>query len=233
MTAATEILKKRGCVKEFFQLLWLNVVVTKRNFVEYIKVVFRYYSNFSFMKTDISLLTHYLFKNPFRMSKHFLVKKGEEEVYAYGETPLTTLEMIAKECAITPDDTVFELGSGRGRNCFWLHHFIGCKVVGIEWVPSFVRHANSVQKEISFRHEDMFESDLSGATVIYLYGTSLSDDKIKKLSQKLSSLPPGTRIITVSYPLSDYCPEGPFEVMRLFPAKFTWGKADVYLQVIK
>ena len=65
-------------IKEFFELVWLNLVVLKRNLFEYMKVVFRYYSNTSFMKSDLSLLRHYLFKNPFRMSKHFLVKKGEE-----------------------------------------------------------------------------------------------------------------------------------------------------------
>ena len=38
--------------KEFLQLLWLNLVVGKRNFVEYIRVLLRYYHHRAFAKVD-------------------------------------------------------------------------------------------------------------------------------------------------------------------------------------
>jgi hypothetical protein len=37
-------------------------------------------------------------------------------------------------------------------------------------------------------------------------------------------------VITVSYPLTDYAPDA-FEVVKQFEAPFTWGTADVFLQL--
>jgi len=225
-------------VKEFFKLLGLNFVVFFKNTIEYIKVVAKYYGTMAFCKADISLQLMYLFHNPFSISKRFLMKRGEENVYAYGETPLTTLEIIAKEAQIGPRDCVYELGSGRGRSCFWLNTILGCRVVGIEYIPEFVERAELIRKKLKmsnleFRCEDMLKTDYSGATVCYLYGTCLDDQSIKKLIQKFSSLPSGTKIITVSYSLNEFTDKKTFEVMKRFTVPFTWGSADVYLNVVR
>ncbi len=222
--------------KETLSLIGLNWKVKFRNFAEFMRVIFHYYPNTQFLKIDISLLLSYLFSNPFGVSKQFLMHKGEENVYTYGETPLTTLAVIAKHCQLTPHDVVFELGCGRGRTCFWLHQFIGCQVVGVEYVPTFIHKAQHIKERfqvqgVSFRLDDLFQTDLQGATVIYLYGTCFSDDEIRRLIQRFSQLPVGTKIITVSYALRDIQPEAPFSILKQFAVPFTWGTADVYLQV--
>lgn len=223
-------------MKEFFQLLWINLTVQLFSLVEFIKVAFLYYSNIMFLKIDLSILLTYFFDNPFTISKRFLMKRGEKDVYAYGETPLTTLDHIAAECQISAKDKVYELGCGRGRTCFWLNCFKKCNVVGIEFVPEFVERANRVKNKlhvegVEFREQDMLETDVSDATVIYLYGTCYEDDFIQKIVEKFSKMPSGTKIITVSYPLTDYTVKPIFEVMKRFQAKFTWGETDVYLQI--
>lgn len=225
-------------IREFFSLLWTNVVVSTRNMFEFFKVAIHYYWNVSFFKADIALRLMYLFHNPFTISKRFLMARGEKNVYAYGETPLTSLELIACEAQIEPRDTVYELGSGRGRNCFWLNSFKGCSVVGIEFIPEFVQRANKIKdrlkiKGIEFRLGDMCEADFSGGTVFYLYGTCLDDASIKKLVKKFSLLPAGTKIITVSYSLLDYTDKPFFEVMKRFTVPFNWGEADVFIHVVK
>lgn len=224
-----------GNAKEMVRLIGLRLVVFWRNFVEWLKVVVRYYGRWEFVKADSLLLLSYLFQNPFRVSKRFLLAKGAQDVHVYGETPLTTMEKIARQSGLTAQDTVFELGCGRGRVCFWLHAFVGCQVVGIEWVPDFVAKAIQVQQRahlsgLSFRMDDMVDADLTGATAIYLYGTCLDRTSILKLVDKFDKLPSGTKIITVSFSLADYSDGSAFEVMRVFPARFTWGEADVYLQ---
>lgn len=228
----------RMSLKEFFSLFWVNLVVSLRNAIEFVKVAFNYYGNVSFLKADLSLRLMYLFHNPYKISKRFLMHKGAKDVYAYGETPLTSLEIIARECRIGPQDCVFELGAGRGRTCFWLHSFIGCSVVGLEYIPEFVDRANLIKKKlgfkkIEFRLADMLTADYSGATVCYLYGTCLDESSIEKLVSKFSKLPSGTKIITVSYPLTDYAAETAFEVMKRFTVPFTWGTSDVFLQIVK
>lgn len=228
----------RHPIRDFFALLWLNFVVLCRNLVEFIKVAFKYYSNFSFLKADLSLILMYLFHNPFSISKRFLMQKGEKEIYAYGETPLTTLEMIAEECNISPSDCVFELGCGRGRSCFWLNCFTKCRVVGIDYVPDFIDRAKRIQsrlgiKDVQFRLADFQQADFSGATVFYLYGTCLDDETIKNLIGKFSKMPKGAKIITISYPLTDYTDKPYFEVLKRFSGTFTWGEADVFLHLRK
>lgn len=224
--------------KEYLALLFLNIKVRCGNILDYLIVFVNYYSNFEFFKIDNYLLFSYLFNNPFGISKRFLIKQGAEDIYTYGETPLRTLEAISKECRISPKDVVFELGCGRGRTCFWLNQFIGCSVVGIDFVPEFIKRANEVKEkfgltQVYFREEDFLDSDLTGATVVYLYGTSYSDVLIRKLVKKFSKLPRGTKFITVSYSLSMYSDYPIFEVMKRFPAKFTWGEGDVYLEIKK
>jgi len=223
-------------LKETTALFGLNLKVKWFNLIEFIRLFFRYYGNDRFLKIDLSLLAAYFLRNPFKISKQFLFKKGESEVYTYGETPLTTLDLIAQTCRISPKDTVYELGCGRGRTCFWLHEFIGCRVVGVDYVPTFIEKAQYVQQQfhvsaVSFKCEDFFHTDLQNATVIYFYGTCSSNIEISKLIDRFSQLAKGTQIITVSYALTDYQPTAPFEILKRFSAPFTWGEADVYLQV--
>lgn len=225
-------------IKEYFTLLGINFAVKGRNLGEYMRVLYRYYRKGSFAKMDGSLILMYLFDNPFSISRRYFMYRSNSQEYTYGETPLTTFEKIAKEARITSQDTVYELGSGRGRVCFWLKSFIGCKVVGLEIVPDFVERAQRIQRKLGidgmeFRTEDFLKANLKSASVIYLNGTCLEDETIKQLIQHFKSLKSGTRIITVSYSLSDYTDQPMFETMKRFPARFTWGEADVYIQVKK
>lgn len=226
--------KKKWFLVEFLELFALNLKVNLKNFLEYFRVVSRYYHNRLFAKADLLLLKQYITCSPFRMSRQQLQTMGEEDVYSYGETPLTTLDLIVKTCGITDKDTFFEIGSGRGRSCFWLRLIVGCTVVGIEWLTPFVLKAKSVAQSldldrITFLEEDFLQSSFKEATVIYLYGTCMSDDQITKLCDSLKNLSKGVHVISVSYPLTDYSSE--FEVLRSFSAPFTWGDADIYLQV--
>lgn len=225
-------------IKEYFTLLGINLTVKGRNFVEYLRVLYRYYRNIPFAKIDGSLILMYLFDNPFSISRRYFMHRSHSEEYTYGETPLTTFEQIAKEARITHQDTVYELGCGRGRVCFWLKSFVDCKVVGVELVPDFVVRAQRIQRKlgiegIEFRAEDFLKTNFDNVSVIYLYGTCLEDDTIKQLIKRFKDLPSGTRIITVSYSLSEYTDEPLFETMKRFPARFTWGSGDVYIQAKK
>ena len=224
-------------VNEFLKLLCLNLVVFAKNTIEFFKVAFRYYGSFSFLKSDLTLRLIYFFNNPYKISKRFLMNRGAKDVYAYGETPLTSLEVIAKECGLSSDDCVFELGCGRGINCFWLRSFVGCTVVGIEYIPEFVDRANKVKDylkiiDVEFRLKDMTTTDFNGATVCYLYGSCLEEKTVRQLANNFAKLPAGTKIITVSYPISEYSENESFAVMKRFTVPFTWGEADVFLQVV-
>ncbi|MEK7339131.1 MAG: class I SAM-dependent methyltransferase, partial [Verrucomicrobiota bacterium] len=85
-----------------------------------------FYSCDLFQKCDLALKKMYRFRNPFTISKNFFKQKKQKEVDVYGEIPLTSLLLIAKECQIAPHDHVFELGCGRGRAAFFLRSVLLC-----------------------------------------------------------------------------------------------------------
>ncbi len=216
--------------------LLVNLRATVFRLVESVRVVLHYSCKPSFVITDLFLAAHYLVRNPHQVSKAFMKQRGEKNLYTYGETPLTTLDRIARECQILSKDIVYELGCGPGRTLFWLRHFVQCRVVGVDYLPTFIERAQRVNRwrqldRMTFLNQDMLETDYSQATVVYLYGTCLEDEVIEKLCSRLSrELKPGAKVITVSYPLSDYSPH--FTCTKQFSAQFPWGKAEVFLNCI-
>lgn len=181
---------------------------------------------------DQKLFDAYSFKNPYQISRKFLQKQGAADIHTYGETPITTMRHIVQECGIASDDFVVEMGAGRGRTSFFLNEYVGCKVHAIERIPEFVETAQNIVessdcKNIHFSCNDMQQNDFKDASVIYLYGSCLTDPEIEGLIRKFELLSPQIKIITVSYPLSDYSKS--FVTTKQFSASFPWGKADVYL----
>ena len=162
------------------------------------------------------------------MSKNYLLEQGAEDIHQYGETPFDTMELMGKEALITPQDHLFELGCGRGLAAFFMKERFGCSVTGIEQIPVFVKKAVLVNRlcslGVTFRCENFCESDLSAATVIYLYGTCLPDEVIYKLCDRFL---PGQRIISVSYPLSDY--NSNFHVLKKINVNYPWGETEAYV----
>lgn len=214
-------------------LLFLSIRTRWRIFTESINVACTDYKNSAYRKADLKLLWRYLFDSPFSISKQWALEHESEQIYTYGETPIPGLRKIVKECEITSDDHVYELGCGRGRACIWLRHIIGCKVTGIECIGEFMRRVQDLQDEkLAFFESDFLEADLENATVIYLNGTMLPRLEIHKLAKKLATLKAGTKVITVSYPLTQYSPEGTFKVIKEFSVEFHWGTGSVYLQTI-
>ncbi len=175
-----------------------------------------------------------LFSNPYRACRKFLQKRGEKEIYGYGETPFAALETIAEKCRLSPVDHWLDLGAGRGAGCFWMALSTGCRATGVEWVPSFVRLARLIaflsgSDRVSFECKEMVEADFSQATAVYLYGTCLPDEKVARLAEKMKQLPPGARVVSVSEPLN--APHLP--LVESFPLTYPWGETEGYLHIKK
>jgi SAM-dependent methyltransferase len=214
--------------------------------MDFCGVVVKFYSkNYHFAKTDLAIMSEYWLDSPFAISRRYLQLKLEPDVYQYGETPLLTIAKIARYAHITERDCVFELGSGTGRCAFWLAHFTGCRVVGVEQIPDFVDFANqligkddALAGKISFIRDDFFITDLSQATAIYCYGSKMDDHQIESLILNLRKTRPGTIVITVSYSLNEIIVSSKnravakehFSIITQFDGEFLWGKATVFVQ---
>lgn len=213
----------------------LNLRTTHFRFWNWVRVASRYYTHSArFFLIDLLFARQYALKSPHRISKAFQKKRGAKNPYTFGETPLTTMDRIAKECRILSKHQVYELGCGSGRGCFWLANFVKCKVTGIDYLPSFIQKAEWIQKRVftptlHFHEGDMFETNLEQADFVYLYGTCLSTSEIKRLLGTFKTLKPKAHVISVSYPLTDYCSPKEFKLIKSFQARFPWGYAEVFL----
>jgi SAM-dependent methyltransferase len=179
----------------------------------------------------------YRFVNPFQICKQHLKQRGERDVDAYGESTLPALATITQECSLKAEDIVYEMGCGRGRGAFFLSYLVGCRVVGIDWVLFFINTAKAIAASttpvlpVHFRCEEMQHVDFKEATVIYLYGTCLTEESIEKLVSAFEKLSPKVKFITVSYSLEEYSSN--FCTLKQFTVTFPWGEADVFLSRLK
>ena len=226
------------------QLILLALQVKGEEWREAILVVKRYFLTWRFAGSFLWLKLLYLFDGPYRVSRRYCKAQGEADLYQYGETPLTTLHSIMKRAMVLSgrndgdllDCHVFELGAGSGFTSIWLNTVLGCRVTAIDQVPTFCRRlAGTVNcfelNGIDVRCEDYLQADLSGATIVYLYGSNLDDPVIRRLAARLAELPAGTMVVSVSYSLQSYAP-GAFRVSEQFPARFFWGEAEIFIQQV-
>jgi len=216
----------------FWQLFWMSFRARMFWLKEYLIYFVKYYPKFWFARLDFDLIFSYFWKSPYRIAK-------ELSLEPYGETPFTTLEKICKAAAVTKNDRMYELGCGRGRSVFWLAAFTQAQVIGIELLPIFVKRAKALQEKFKISNckfvcEDLFRSDLKDATVVYFYNPALGDADLKILAEKLAKeLKKGSRIVSISFPITDYTLDTRLKTVKEFDVKFPWGKTSAYLtQVI-
>jgi len=202
--------------------------VLKFNWIEERRVRRSLYPQSSlFEKYDRELKRRFRFLNPYTLCRRYLQKKGEINIHAYGETPLTLLETIVKRFYIGKEETLVEMGAGRGRGALFLATSMGLHVKALEQHPLFCQILREMSVEgLEVVEGDMMEADLSGATSIYLYGTMLTDSEIHALIAEFKKMSPAVKIITVSYPLKQY--DSAFEIVDQFEGEFPWGKTTVF-----
>lgn len=207
-----------------------------REWIEFLKSARRYYRNTTFRHADLHCLAAYLLQGPDRICQHFLRSHPDEKVQRlYGETFFTTLEAIAHAVRLSADDVVYDLGSGRGRSVFWFNAMYGCRAVGVEINPVFVWRANRIKEKVGIRDVEfllgnLMDVDYRDATLIYFYGTAFSDEAIEEIANRFRNLRPGTRVVSVSYPLTHYTDGRVFDLEKTIKGKFVWGSTDIYIQ---
>jgi len=126
-------------------------------------------------------------------------------------TPMDVVAAMLQMAEVGPDDVVYDLGCGDGRIPIAAARDHGARAVCVEIDPELVREAREaarragVEERVEVRHADLFETDLSGATVVTLY---LLDDLNLKLRPKLRrELPDGARVVSHTFSMGDWEPD--------------------------
>jgi hypothetical protein len=211
------------------KLILLFFKVKIYDFLHQIQIIFYLYKKLKFAYLDILFCFIYLFFNPYRISKKFLKKRGEKKIYEYGETPLMSFIKIIDRCSLTSSDIFLELGAGRGLNCFWLAINYKCSVACVEWIPFFANIAIFLKNHLKLLNlkilnADMLNVDIKDASCVYIFHTSLA----VRLVERLKELKKGSRVITISHPLTYYENSG-YEIKETVKVSFPWGVSYAYI----
>ena len=145
-------------------------------------------------------------------------------------TPLTVVNEMLRLANVSASDIVYDLGSGDGRILIAAARDRGARGVGLEIDPVLVAQSTErarrlgLADRLSFRQQDLFEADLTPATVVTLY---LSPDLNRRLRPKLlSELRPGARIVSHNFDMGDGAPA------RTLQVSSNEGSHTLYLWVV-
>ena len=142
----------------------------------------------------------------------------EELDVVYVPTPDDVVNAMLELAKVTADDVVYDLGCGDGRIVATAAKRWGCKGVGIDINPDRVRESielvdrANVSHLVQIREADIFEIDLSEATVITLY---LLPTLNRQLVPQLEKMKPGSRVVSHVYDGLDELGIAPDTTMRV------------------
>jgi SAM-dependent methyltransferase len=121
-------------------------------------------------------------------------------------TPRAVVNRMLDMAELGPEDTLIDLGSGDGRIVIEAARR-GAEAIGYEANPDLVSMARkaavSANVPASFVHDDLFNADLSSATVISMY---LLPDLNLRLRPALFKLKRGTRIVSHGFDMGNWRP---------------------------
>ena len=121
-------------------------------------------------------------------------------------TPEATVNAMLDLAKVTASDHLIDLGSGNGITVITAAKR-GATAHGVEFNPDMVELSKRLAKEAgvsakaTFTQGDLFEADLSKATVITLF---LLPDINRRLRPSLLELKPGTRVVSNTFDMGDW-----------------------------
>ncbi|WP_242058445.1 class I SAM-dependent methyltransferase [Microcoleus sp. FACHB-SPT15] len=128
----------------------------------------------------------------------------------YVPTPNEVVARMLELANVTGDDILYDLGSGDGRIVITAAQKHGTRGTGIDINPELVQQsqanaqAANVADRVEFVQQDLFQTDLSDATVVTLY--LLPDVNLKLRPKLLQELKPGTRIVSHDFDMGEWEP---------------------------
>lgn len=131
------------------------------------------------------------------------------------ESPQPVVNKMLELAEVSEDDIVYDLGSGDGRIPITAATKYGARGVGIEIKPHLVEKArknaerSGVSDRVEFREGDLFEADISEATVVTLYLLpSVNRELRPKLFRELDA---GTRVVSHDFDMDEWEPDTTWE----------------------
>ena len=128
----------------------------------------------------------------------------------YVPTPQIVVDEMLMMAKVNKADYLIDLGSGDGRFVISAAKKHGARALGVDLDTHLLKISNenarkeNVNDRVTFREQNLFETDLSAATVVATY---LLPEMNLKLRSKIMRLKPGTRVVAHDYNMGDWYPD--------------------------
>jgi hypothetical protein len=158
-----------------------------------------------------------------------LAQEGKGDV-VYVPTPQVAVDEMLKMAKVSANDFVIDLGSGDGRILITAAKKLGARGLGVDLDTVLLKRArDGAQREgvadrVQFVEQNLFETDLSRATVITTY---LLPEMNEKLRPRILALKPGTRVVAHDYDMGEWQPDE--QKMLIVPEKTVGDPGKSYL----
>lgn len=153
----------------------------------------------------------------------------------YVPTPQAVVERMLEIAKVGPQDYLIDLGSGDGRIVVTAAKKFGARGFGVDLNPVRIKESAEnaalagVSDRVAFHQRNLFETDLSDATVITMY---LLPRVNLELRPKLLDLKPGTRLVSHDFSMDDWKPDAFVEMEVKEKYGSAGGDSAIYFWIV-
>ncbi len=136
---------------------------------------------------------------------------GVELDAPYVPTPPDVVDAMLDLAKVSPQDFVIDLGCGDGRILVAAAKRFGARGYGVDIDPARIIEARAIAEaakvadRIAFEVKDLFEVDLSPASVLTLYLFPHLNDRLQPKIMK--EMQPGARVVSHGFPIGKWPPD--------------------------
>ena len=164
-----------------------------------------------------------------------IAASATEPSVPYVPTPPEVVERMLEMAKVGPQDYLIDLGSGDGRIVVTAARKFGARGFGVDLNPVRIRESienaakAGVSDRVAFYQRDLFETDLSDATVITMY---LLPRVNIELRPRLLELKPGTRLVSHDFSMDDWKPDAYVDMEVKEKYGSAPGSSSIYFWVV-
>jgi hypothetical protein len=153
----------------------------------------------------------------------------------YVPTPQEVVDRMLEIGKVGSSDYLIDLGSGDGRIVITAAKKHGTRGFGVDLNPDRINESNEnaklagVTDKVAFYQRNLFETDLSQATVITMY---LLPRVNLELRPKLLALVPGTRLVSHDFDMGDWKPDAQASLEVKDKYGGAGGTSDIFYWVV-
>lgn len=168
------------------------------------------------------------------------VSQGQEKPkvkVGYWPTPAEIVDKMLDLAKVTKEDVVYDLGCGDGRIVVTAAKKYGARAVGVDIDAKLLQTARDkvkaakVEELVTIRNEDLFKTDITGATVVTLYLNDKANLALMPILKK--SLKPGSRIVSQTWDMGDWKPDRTIVATGIDEKERAKHDYQLYLWIIK